>query len=329
MPKPVIIDTDPGIDDALALMLAYASPELEPVCITSVSGNVDVDTATDNILRLLAFLGPRRMPAVARGAEAPLEKAPERATFLHGEDGLGGASGDLPDPRGEAAPRLDPRHAAEAILEHIETAPEPPVLVALGPLTNVALAARKAPRILRRLERLIVMGGAVTVSGNITPAAEFNFYADPLAARVALDSGADITLVGLDVTRQVRLESEDLATCPDTPRARLVRRITSGPLQHGLETEGQASTPLHDPLAVALAFGPELCGTEELPLQVETRGEIGEGMSLADRRPVLPGLKSPPNARVCLSVDAKAFRTLFLERVLWEESSSSAARTRT
>ncbi|MCF8085691.1 MAG: nucleoside hydrolase [Desulfohalobiaceae bacterium] len=320
MPKPVIIDTDPGIDDALALLLAFGSPELAPVCITSVSGNVDVDTATDNILRILARIGPDPAPTVARGAASPLEKESEHATFLHGADGLGGAGGDLPDPWGESAPCLSPESAADSILRHIEQAREPPVLVALGPLTNVALAAQKAPDILRRLDRLIIMGGAVTVAGNITPAAEFNFYVDPLAARIVLDSGPKITLAGLDVTRKARLELRDLHACPDTPRTRLVQRITSSLFTHSQETEGTESIPLHDPLAVALAFRPELCGMEELSLRVETRGEICEGMSLADRRPVLPRLKHPPNARVCLDLDADSFRTLFLERVLWEQS---------
>jgi purine nucleosidase/pyrimidine-specific ribonucleoside hydrolase len=320
MPKPVIIDTDPGIDDALALLLAFGSPELTPVCITSVCGNVDVDTATDNILRVLAHIGPASKPTIARGASAPLEKEPEHATFLHGGDGLGNASGDLPDPQGDDALCLSPEQAADSILRHIEQAPEPPVLVALGPLTNIALAVRKVPETLRRLDRLIIMGGAVTAAGNITPAAEFNFYFDPLAARIVLDSGQNITLAGLDVTRRARLKRRDLDTCPDTPRTRLVRRITSGLFTHSLETEGTESIPLHDPLAVALAFRPELCETRELSLRVETRGEICEGMSLADMRPVLPHLKDPPNARVCLDVAAESFRTLFMERVLWERS---------
>ncbi|MCF8031087.1 MAG: nucleoside hydrolase [Desulfohalobiaceae bacterium] len=329
MPKPVIIDTDPGIDDALALLLAFGSPELAPVCITSVSGNVDVDTATDNILRILAHIGPDPAPTVARGAETPLEKAPEHATFLHGIDGLGDAGGELPDPRGDDAPGLSEEHAVDSILRHIEQSPEPPVLVALGPMTNIALAAQKAPQTLRHLDRLIIMGGAVTVAGNITPAAEFNFYVDPLAAQIVLDSGLPITLTGLDVTRKARLELRDLDACPDTPRTRLVQRITSSLFTHSQETEGTESIPLHDPLAIALSFRPDLCSTRELPVQVETRGEICEGMSLADRRPVLPRLKDPPNAHVCLDLAADSFLTLFRERVLWEQSLSSEAQTRT
>jgi len=328
MPKPVIIDTDPGIDDALALLLAFGSPELAPVCITSVSGNVDVDTATDNILRILAHIGPDPAPTVARGAEAPLEKAPEHATFLHGTDGLGGAAGDLPVPRGDGAPGLTGEYAADCILRHIEQAPEPPVLMALGPLTNIALAARKAPQTLQRLERLVIMGGAVSVAGNVTPAAEFNFYVDPLAARIVLDSGLPITLTGLDVTRQVRLRKSDLDACPDTPRTRLVQRITSGIFAHTQKTEETDSIPLHDPMAVALAFRPELCGARELSVQVETRGEICEGMSLADRRHIPSRLKAAPNARVCLDVAAQSFLTLFRERVLWERYLSSAVQTR-
>jgi len=328
MPQPVIIDTDPGIDDALALLLAFGSAELAPVCITSVSGNVDVDTATDNILRILAHIGPDPAPEIASGAEAPLEKAPEHATFLHGADGLGGAARDLPDPRGQEAPGLSGEHAADCILRHIEQAKEPPVLVALGPLTNIALAARKAPRTMQRLERLVIMGGAVSVAGNVTPAAEFNFYVDPLAARIVLDSGLPITLTGLDVTRQVRLRQRDIDACPDTPRTHMVRRITSGIFTHTRETEETDSIPLHDPLAVALAFRPELCGAFELPVQVETRGELCEGMSLADRRPIPSRLKASPNARVCLDVAAQSFLTLFRERVLWERSLSWAAQTR-
>ena len=328
MPKPVIIDTDPGIDDALALLLAFGSPELAPACITSVSGNVDVDTATENILRLLAHIGPDPAPAIARGADSPLEKEPEHATFLHGADGLGDAGGELPDPHGDDAPGLSGEHAVDCILRHIEQAPEPPVLVALGPLTNIALAAQKAPQTLRRLERLVIMGGAITVAGNVTPAAEFNFYVDPLAARIVLDSGVNITLTGLDVTRQVRLRQADIDACANTPRTRLVRAITSGIFAHTRKTEKAESIPLHDPLAVALAFRPELCAAFELSVQVETRGELCEGMSLADRRPISSRLKSPPNARICLDVAAESFLTLFRERVLWEQSLSSAAQTR-
>ena len=320
MPKPLIIDTDPGIDDALALLLAFESPELEPVCITSVCGNVDVDTATDNILRILAHLGPEAAPEVARGAECPLQKAPTNAVFLHAEDGLGGAGSDLPHPRGESAPSLSPEHAADSILRHVRDSPEPPVLVALGPLTNLALAAQKSPQTLRRLDRLIIMGGAVTVAGNITPAAEFNFHSDPLAAGIVLDSGVHPTLVGLDVTRRVRLWPRDLDYCLDTARTRLIKRITSGLFRHAYQSQGEESIPLHDPLAVSLAFRPGLCETRDLHVQVETRGEIGEGMSLADRRPLLPRLKNPANASVCLEVEAEEFRTCFKERVLWQRS---------
>ncbi len=320
MSRPVIIDTDPGIDDALALLLALQSPEVHPVCICSVCGNLPVATATENIFRILELQPPLHPPVVARGAEKPLEKEPCHATFLHGSDGLGDsqashtAGGTCASKANEL---LSPRDGAGEILHQIRSLADPAFLVSLGPLTNVALALEREPETMASLESLTVMGGAVAAPGNITPAAEFNFFFDPLAARKVLSSGLDITLVGLDVTRKVRLGPGDLQGIPDNPRTRFISSITSSLFNHMQQTQGRADIPLHDPLAVAMSCCPVLCRTRNLHLQVEAGSGLGEGMSLADRRPLLPHLLPEPNVRVCEEVDKEEMEKLFAERLLW------------
>jgi purine nucleosidase/pyrimidine-specific ribonucleoside hydrolase len=323
MAEPVIIDTDPGIDDALALLLAFRSPELEVKAITTVSGNVPLSVTTRNAFTVLSLLNLDRNPPVAAGASKPLEKAPVFAPSVHGDDGLGGI---YQRQEGTGPPRYAPpeivlsgRDAVEEILFQISAnEPQPLTLITLGPLTNVAQAIERDRVAMSRLRRIVIMGGAFTVPGNVTPAAEFNFYVDPLAASIVFNAGIPLTAVGLDVTRKVRITremvDEEIAPCK-TAITEFIDDCTSELFRAAMERAGEASSPLHDPLAVGAVIDPSLVSTEALYVEIERRGECTDGMALADRRPIQPSLKNPPNADVCLEVDGPRFLSLFLERV--------------
>jgi len=209
MPQRVIIDTDPGIDDALALILALVSLELRIEAITTVCGNVPVDLATANALRVLELFPRERHPPVAQGAERPLVRPLSSAALVHGDDGLGGVTRQrLPDglPRYQpAAGALSSLDAVTCLLDLIRQYPGELTLIALGPLTNVAQAWQRDRATMRQLARIVMMGGAITVPGNVTPVAEFNISVDPEAAQLVFTSGLPLTLIGLDVTERVRL----------------------------------------------------------------------------------------------------------------------------
>lgn len=326
--KPVLIDTDPGIDDALALLLALLSPELQVLALTTVSGNVPVDTATRNVFTVLSLVPSATAVPVAEGARRPRCREPAYAPHIHGKDGLG----DLETVRNGAGRRrypppdvnLSQRSADDEILHRIRRSPEPVTLIALGPLTNIADAVDKDPETLSRLERLVIMGGAVTVSGNITPAAEFNLFVDPEAARRVFESGLPITLVPLDVTQQVFLRREQLEPAlsePPTRIAQFVIDVTRRAFDLAERHQGRPEIFLHDPLAVGAVIDPTLVSTRPLHVEIETGGEITRGMTLADRRRIRDQLKKPPNTVVCEAVRPERFLSLFLERVLWPPSS--------
>lgn len=309
MPVPVLIDTDPGIDDALALCLAFASPEMAVEAVTTVAGNVPVALATRNVARILSAIRPARPPMVARGAEKPLARPLVTATPVHGEDGLGGLGwGDEP------ALTLAPMDGADLILEMARRYREELLLVALGPLTNVALALERDPHALKAIRRVVVMGGAVAVPGNVTPAAEFNFYVDPHAAARVLQAGLPLTLVPLDVTQQVlwpRRAIEALGGAADPP-ARFARDLGAAGLRLARRL-GEEGITLHDPLAVGVALDPTLVRLEPLAVAVETEGTLTLGMSVADRRP--GPRRAAPTCSVALGVERERFLALFTERV--------------
>ena len=327
MSERVIIDTDPGIDDALALLLALRSPELEVLAVTTVSGNVSVDVATRNVFTVLSLLPADRRPPVAKGASGPLQKQPTYAASVHGDDGLG----DLHRCRDRSG-RLryvpltvtpSQHGAVDEILYQIRFASEPCTVIALGPLTNIARAIERDRATMARLKRIVMMGGAVTGPGNITPAAEFNMFVDPHAARVVFDAGIPLTVVGLDVTRKVRLTREtvdnEVAAC-QTMISQFLCDCTTDLFAFSEEREGEASFSLHDPLAVGVVIDPSLVVCESMHVDVETRGDVTEGMTVADRRPIRASWKKTANAEVCLDVDALRFLTLFLERLCPESS---------
>ena len=316
----LLVDTDPGIDDALALALALASPEITIEGISTVAGNVPVDQATTNALRVLRATASAVWPRLAEGAAAPLERPLVTAGHIHGDDGLGNLH-RVQDHTGEPRyPRpdhtLEMRDGPDLILEVADRLGGELTIVALGPLTNLAIALGRDRRALSRVGRVVVMGGAVTVPGNTTPAAEFNFYVDPEAAAAVLESGLPVELVPLDVTHQVLLREASLAERA-ARCASPICRFAADIARHGFAGEGGGAEALymHDPLAVGVALDPSLVGFEDLHVEVECAGSATRGMSVADRRRVGAQRKRPPNCRVALSVDADRFLALFLDRL--------------
>ena len=317
--RAVAIDTDPGIDDALALMLALRSPELSVELITTVAGNVPVRQGTDNARRLLTLIGPETTSALAMGAAAPLKRRLHTARHVHGSDGLGGLS-RLRTPSGTlrfpiAAPKAE-RDAAGRLVDLARRRGRALTIVALGPLTNISSAIRRDAAAMRRIQRLVIMGGVVRGPGNVTPCAEFNVFVDPDAAQEVIASGIPITLVPLDATRQVRLTREFLRRHlggSRGPWAVALRALTRDLLSG---SRGREGFPMHDPLAVASVILPGLLRTESLPVQVETRGAGTLGMTAADLRKPVRAEPGWHRVDVATGVDAGAALDLLAERVL-------------
>ncbi|MCH7566549.1 MAG: nucleoside hydrolase [Nitrospirae bacterium] len=321
-PTRVILDTDPGVDDALALLLALYSPELEVVGVTTVCGNVPVEQATRNLFRVLKLAGTPQNLLIGQGASQPLSEPLQTATHVHGADGLGeldrlrNEDGSLSYPDVEVPPKLPP--AQEVWAQCHQRYPENLTLITLGPLTNLALALDSNPDIMRKFRNVISMGGAVAVPGNVTAAAEFNIFVDPHAAQQVFASGLPLTLVPLDVTTQVVLNRERilaLAAQHANPAIQFLRDATGHALNFSEQVEGQAILPLHDPLAVGVAIDPTLVDLTPLHVQVETEGRLTKGMTLADRRTIGESLKPSSNLKAALSVDAPRFLALFQDRL--------------
>ncbi len=323
MAEHVIIDTDPGIDDALALLLALRSRELQVDAITTVCGNVSVDLATKYVFRVLALLPSLPPPPVASGAEKPLEKDLISASRIHGDDGLGGLD-RYRDNAGnplyaQPSVKLTGRTAADEILHQLATTSEPVSIIALGPLTNIATAIKKNTQIMATAKRIVFMGGAWSVSGNITPAAEFNMYVDPRAAGIVFNADIPLTMVGLDVTHQVMLTRESIAQATAASQATIGRFLidaTENLLNFAQNRYEQSVMYLHDPLAVGVVIDSSLVATESMHIEVETEGAITAGMTVADRRLIRPQFKKSSNTEVCISVDVPRFLALFWERLL-------------
>jgi inosine-uridine nucleoside N-ribohydrolase len=322
MPRHVIIDTDPGVDDALALILALQSSELCVDAITTVSGNVNVNLATQNALTVLGLFPPERRPPVARGAERPLARPLSTAAHVHGDDGLGGMS-CLRTAEGQsryppASDTLLSQDAVTCLFDLIRRSPGELTLIALGPLTNLAHALRHNASLVRQLAEVVIMGGAVTVPGNMTPVAEFNIYVDPEAAQVVFTSGLPLTLIGLDVTERVRLTAEMLDQYVRPLGSRLsqfVVECTAQPILFSTSVERPPGMAMHDPLAVGVLIDPSIVHTVPLSVQVETKGEFTTGMLVADRRPLRADFMAPANVHVALEVEAARFLEMFLTRL--------------
>ena len=319
MSRHLLIDTDPGIDDALAILLALSSPEARIEAITTVAGNVSVDLATANTRRILAVAAPDPMPPVFRGAETPLKRSLVTAVHAHGDDGLGNL-GRFVEPDGrprypEPLLPLQTLPAAEAILDTVDQRGPELTIVALGPLTNLAAALALDARRLGRAGRIVVMGGAIAVSGNVTPAAEFNIHVDPEAAAMVLSAGLPIELVPLDVTRRVVLAETALAERLGrgaTRTARFILDFTGHGFAFGVDREG-AGIVLHDPLAMAVALDPSLVTFEPLHVEVECEDSVTRGRTRVDHRKGPGGGTTPSPCRVALDVDAERALRLVLE----------------
>lgn len=305
MPR-IILDTDPGIDDALAIFLALTSPEVQLEAITTVNGNVGVDLTTHNALGLLTLAGRTDIP-VARGCSHPLVRPPIDAAHVHGPSGLG----ELMLPVAPIQPVA--QHAVELIIEKVLQAPGEITLVAIGPLSNIALAVRREPRITELVREVVIMGGALRVPGNVTPAAEFNIFADPHAAYVVFHAGWPIRLVSLDVTTRVLLQREQIneLTHGDSPIKRTVRQMMDFYFDVFLpQIDEQQHFQMHDPLCLAAAFQPDLITWAPAYVDVELSGTLTSGATVASfRRP------EHPNVQASVAADAERFIRLFLQRV--------------
>ena len=302
----ILIDCDPGHDDMVAIMLACASRELEVLGVSTVAGNQTGEKTWLNARRILTLIGRRDIPA-ARGADRPLLREPIVAPEIHGVSGLDGA--DLPEPgfRGLS------EHAVDFLIRTVLGSREPVTLVPTGPLTNVALALRKEPALARRVERIVLMGGAVSDS-NVTPAAEFNIYVDPEAARIVFESGAPIVMVGLDVTNRARLSFADIDELASWNGrvSRVVAPLLRFFARANQEVFGFDGAPLHDALAVAHLVRPEVIGTRRMNVVVETAGEYTRGRTVAD---VYGVSGRPANAEVALEVNQPLFREMLFQAI--------------
>ncbi len=306
--KKIIIDCDVGVDDALALILGFHSPDLDIKAVTGVNGNVPVDTVFQNIQKVLSLIHPPDRPVIARGAGQPLKGKAVYAPLVHGQDGLGGIRIEK---RGGTEPWQNFPGPADELITHLARQyPDELTLIAIGPLTNLALGLQRDFEGMMKLRRVVIMGGAVRTRGNVTPFAEFNFFVDPLAAEAVFASGLTITLVPLDVTRQVFLDApliENRVRVINNPFSQLVIEATGYDPAHRQFRGGARHFYLHDPLAVAALTDPHLVRTENLRLQVET--EEGEGYGKVSE---VAEEKGRQKIEVCLGVDSERFLNLFL-----------------
>jgi purine nucleosidase len=319
--KKIIFDTDPGTDDALALMLALNSPELDVRAITVVPGNVTATQGLENALRMVSLAKRCDIP-IAAGAQHPLFQKLVTAEFWHGKNGL--ANIELP----ASNCKKDARFGPDLIIEMIHAAPHEITLVPVGPLTNIALAIEKDPSIVPLVKEVIIMGGSIK-GGNVNAAAEANIYNDPEAAQIVFQAGWPLTMVGLDVGDKTLLSQKELDILGKTHGP--VNDFIHAVGKYLVDLSGQfgaPGTPMYDPMAVGVAIDATLVKAPEMHVDVETRGEFTRGETVANRngyvernvfhgdRYVIEGVdKVTPNAKVCTDVDAERFLQLFVSRI--------------
>jgi pyrimidine-specific ribonucleoside hydrolase len=306
MGTPILIDCDPGHDDALALLLALASPELELLGVTTVAGNVGLDKTTPNALRVLELAQRSDVP-VAAGFARPLYRPLQIAANVHGESGLDGPT--LPAPKSSAVTD----HAVDFLAAKIAASGEPVTLVPVGPLTNIAVLLNSYPDIGSQIKRIVLMGGAIA-TGNVTPAAEFNIYVDPEAAHRVFHSGLPITMMGLDVTHKALLDSRHADQLRDTGAVgKFVAELLDFFLvNHPRHYESSGGVPIHDALAVAHLIWPDLVETVDCHVTVETQSDLCRGRTVVDRWHVTG---QTPNATVGVDLDGGTFAANLLERL--------------
>jgi inosine-uridine nucleoside N-ribohydrolase len=298
MSTPVLLDCDPGHDDAIALLLALASPELELLGVTTVAGNQTIEKTTANAIRVIELAGAH-VP-VAAGADRPLVREPFVAGYVHGETGLDGP--DLPPPRAQPVGQ----HAVDFLAEQIAGV----TLIATGPLTNVALLLARHPR--ARPKRLVLMGGAIA-EGNVTPAAEFNIWADPEAAARVFASGLDVTMVGLDVTHKALVTDDHAAQLRENGRigAAVADLLDFYGVFHKQVYDFDGS-PIHDAVAVAQVIRPDLLELRRLNVEIDYESRLCRGRTVVD---VWGRTAREPNADVAVGIEANGFIRLLLERL--------------
>jgi inosine-uridine nucleoside N-ribohydrolase len=341
-PSRVIIDTDPGVDDALALLLAMRSPELKIEGITPVAGNVPLSLTLPNALRMVEIAGRTDIP-VAAGAKVPLVRRLVTAAYAHGENGLGGAV--FPEPKTKPVAE----NAADFIRRIVEKYPGEVTLIPIGPLTNIATALSLDSELAAKVKSIVLMGGSLS-GGNITPAAEFNIYVDPEAARIVFQSGISITMVGLDATRKTSLTEEHVRTleASQNPVSQAAAKIGRNAINHNREQGFLIGPNMHDSLAMAAFLDPSILKFKDYYVDVETTGELTAGetlgysptagdlrrkpdaekqaaqnMSIRGSAPTLATTRSSPvlrdkfvpNTKVALDVDSARFFSLLIGRL--------------
>ncbi len=322
-PRRIIIDTDPGVDDALAIMMALRTPELHIEAVTAVAGNVPLALTSTNALKLVSLGGRRDIP-VATGASAPLVRKLQVATYAHGENGMVGV--ELPPPTISFAPE----HAVDLISRIVRSNPGEITIVAIGPLTNIALVLRNDPVIAKQIQSIVLMGGGVN-KGNITPSAEFNFYVDPEAASIVFGSGIQITMVGLNATERVSFTDVQLRALEqaNSPISKAAAEICRRVLDHAAQRGGPREFHIHDALALATLLDPDVVTLEDYYVQIETTGEFTSGESVCYKRmpmrssaPLLSSSQADPaqeitfpKTRVAVDGNSALFCNLLVDRL--------------
>ena len=320
-PRRVIIDTDPGIDDAMAILLALDSPELKVDALTVVPGNVEAWQGLQNALKIVSLAGRCDVP-VAAGAQHPLNQKLITAQFWHGKNGLAGV--ELPASKCKADPRFGP----DLIIELVHKYPHEITLIPVGPLTNIALAVSKDPSIVSLVKDIVIMGGSIS-GGNVDGAAEANIYGDPEAAAIVFNAGWMVTMIGSDVGERTLITRNHLAQLQaiEGRESAFIFKLADFYVTRS-EKSGYAGAAMYDPLAVATVIDPSLVTLKPMHVDVETKGEFTRGETVANRmgsneNNVLHGdhyeiegvVELKPNARVCMASDAERFLQLFISRI--------------
>ncbi len=321
-PRRIIIDTDPGTDDAMAIMLAVNSPEFKVEALTVVPGNVVAEQGLENALKLVSLANRCDIP-VAAGAKHPLNQKLITAEFWHGKNGL--ANIELPAPKCKADPRFGP----DLIIELAHKYPHEITLIPVGPLTNIALAVSKDPSIASLIKDVVIMGGSIS-GGNVNAVAEANIYNDPEAASIVFNAGwHSLIMVGSDIGERTLFTRHNLQELQSVrgPESDFVAQIAKFLIELS-EKYGDIGTAMYDPLAVGVALDPEIVTTKEMRVDVELRGEFTRGETVANRRGAIErnvlhgdrywieGLDTvPPNAKVCVGVNADRFLNMFVGRI--------------
>jgi len=305
-PTRIIIDTDPGVDDAFAFLLALASPEIKLEALTTTQGNVTLEKATRNALAILELTQASHIPVIA-GSVVPLISPLRASADVHGETGIGNSK--LPKPNTKPLQG----HAVDYLIERVLAEPNELSIFPIGPLTNIAMAIRKEPRFAKAVKELVIMGGAIHESGNTTPQAEFNICVDPHAAHIVFHSGIPITLITLDVTHKCLLKSEHIERLLKikSPISLFIKEAMEVYLAASYE-KGFAGSALHDPLTLATIIAPELLTLKEYYVDVDISGGVSMGKTFAD----IPNItKKPVNMKVAMQVRGEDFVELFLQRM--------------